>query len=195
MKKIHIRIGVLALIIVGISFLIKNQDSTNTENLATEHPGWFDHYLELKGDENGNIPSGLLASWYKTDKANGRLAFKKAENNITTFKEVGPFNVAGRTRSIVIDHSNKNHIITAGISGGIWVSENNGESWAAVNDTAPTLSASCIDQSPFDKNVFYYGTGEPLGNSADIGGLGIFKSTDGAKSFDHLEHTVTAAFD
>lgn len=181
--------GAFALLVWGI-LVNTGKETTETEQNTAQHPGWYDHYLELKGDENGEIPSGLRAQWYSTDKNNAAL-YKKAEHNFINVTEIGPFNVGGRTRSVIIDHSNNNRYLCAGISGGIWVTDDRGASWNIVDDYAPTLSATSITQSPFDKNMFYYGTGEPLGNSADLGGLGLFRSTDGAATFQHLEHTVT----
>lgn len=158
------------------------------------HPGWYDHFLELKGDENGELPSGLVAQWNKEDRQN-KLQTKKAYNSLTNIQEIGPTNVGGRTRSIAIDYSNTDHLVVAGVSGGLWNSYDNGASWEIVNDTAPTLSATTIEQSPFDSSIFYYGTGEARGNSADIFGMGIFKSTNNAKTFAHLANTATTAFD
>ncbi|PCJ64527.1 MAG: hypothetical protein COA58_12355 [Bacteroidetes bacterium] len=187
-------IGISALILtVGVLSYWGIQKSSQKTTVNEEHPGWYDHYYELKGDENGNIPSGLTALWYKADQ-NNLLSYKKAENNLEKIKEIGPDNVGGRTRSIIIDIANSNRYLCASVSGGIWVSDDQGSSWNVVDDNAPTLSSTSITQSPFDTDVFYYGTGEPTGNSADLGGLGIFKSTDGATSFLHLEHTMTTSF-
>lgn len=190
MKKIAFTLALSALLLGGLTLLTQN--STIQEPQVEDHPGWFDHYLELKGDKNGNIPSGLVSKWMKADKEK-RVFHKNGFENLENLKEVGPFNVGGRTRSIVIDHSNPKRLICAGVSGGIWVSKDDGESWNIVDEYAPTLSATSITQSPFDKDLFYYGTGEPLGNSADLGGLGLFRSNDGAKSFEYLEHTDVAS--
>lgn len=184
--------GIL-LTILGIVAFMSYQPTTTTIDSEEQHPGWYDHYYELKGDENGKIPSGLTALWYKADQ-NNFLAYKKAENNFEGIQEIGPDNVGGRTRSIIVDLANSNRYICASISGGIWISEDKGSSWNIVNDNAPTLSSTSITQSPFNTDLFYYGTGEPTGNSADLGGLGIFKSSDGAQSFEHLEHTMTTSF-
>lgn len=189
-RKIGLGLAVVLTASVAVWYGLKN-DVTIDQDIS-QHPGWFDHYRELKGDENGNIPSGLALQWYKADKANA-LFMKKDENNLKNIKEVGPFNVGGRTRSILVDYSNSNRFLCAGVSGGIWETTNAGSSWEKINDYAPTLSATSITQSPFNHNMFYYGTGEPMGNSADLGGLGLFKSEDGAQSFEHLEHTMTTA--
>ena len=189
MKYKVLGIGVLILVSI-VTFVYLKQDKNADSTL--QHPGWMDQYLELKGDENGKIPAGMHAKWYAADQANTAL-YKKAENNLENITEVGPDNVGGRNRSIIIDRFNANRFLCAGVSGGIWVSENKGASWAIVDNNAPTLSATCITQSPFDKDVFYYGTGEAFGNSADLGGLGLFRSRDGAKTFEHLTHTATNA--
>jgi hypothetical protein len=178
--------------VLSIIFLNSQEDKPSTTELDS-HPGWFKQYVKLKGDENGKIPHGLTMKWYKADQDN-QLLYKKAMNDLENIKEIGPFNVGGRTRSILIDFNNPNRYICAGVSGGIWVSENRGGSWKIVDDYAPTLSATCLTQSPFNPSLFYYGTGESYGNSADLGGLGIFKSENGAKSFEHLEHTMTTDF-
>jgi hypothetical protein len=181
----------IALLLIGTAAAWQfSKKDTVTAPDKSQHPGWVDHFRELKGDENGNIPTGLAMKWYKADQENTFL-YKKAEDNLENIKEVGPFNVGGRTRTILVDYSNPNRFICAGVSGGIWVSENAGSEWNVVDDYAPTLSATSITQSPFNSKLFYYGTGEAFGNSADLGGLGLFKSEDGAKSFQHLEHTMT----
>lgn len=191
-KKISIAITLLLAGTIGLWQWTNSSVEIIEEETPGQHPGWVDHYRELKGDENGNIPSGLAMKWYKADQANKAL-YKKAEDNLENIKEVGPFNVGGRTRSIKVDYSNDKRFLCAGVSGGIWVSENEGASWDIVDDYAPTLSATSITQSPFNHDLFYYGTGEAFGNSADLGGLGLFKSEDGATSFQHLEHTMTDA--
>ncbi|MDA9110647.1 T9SS type A sorting domain-containing protein [Bacteroidia bacterium] len=191
MKKLVAGV-VVVIMLIGVTTLLTREEQTVIESEPGQHPGWFDHYRELKGDQYGNIPSGLTRQWYLADKANKAL-YKKAEDNLENIIELGPFNVGGRTRSIEVDYSNPNRYLCAGVSGGIWVSPNAGSSWTIVDEYAPTLSATSVTQSPFNHDLFYYGTGEPFGNSADLGGLGLFKSEDGANSFQHLEHTMTTA--
>ncbi len=182
----------------SISLILFISCRNNSSELESEvdidnHPAWFKQYVELKGGEEAKIPSGLAIRWYKAD-INNQLYLKKANNDLENIKEIGPFNVGGRTRSILVDYNNNNRYLCAGISGGIWVSENKGQSWNIVDDFAPTLSATCITQSPFNPDLLYYGTGESYGNSADLGGLGMFKSEDNAQSFVHLDHTMTTEF-
>lgn len=184
-------------VIIGLATaaIFMSQKEVQPENASLEnHPGWFKQFLELKGGQDGIIPTGLAMQWHKDDQRN-KASYKKAVNDLINIQEIGPYNVGGRTRSILVDYADNNRYLCAGVSGGIWVSENQGQTWDIIDDYAPTLSATCITQSPFNPSLIYYGTGESFGNSADLGGLGIFKSEDGAASFKHLEHTMNNAFD
>lgn len=184
-------IGALALFsIITFFYLLQSEED---KTYLDQAPGWFKHWLELKGNQTGEIPKGTLAKWVKEDQYL-RVLQKKTESSFENIEEIGPTNVGGRTRSIIIDHSNPQRYLCAGVSGGIWESLDRGNSWSNIDDFGPTLSSTSIIQSPFDKDRFYYTTGETAGNSATLGGIGLFRSTDGAKSFQHLEHTMTDAF-
>ena len=157
------------------------------------HPGWMEQWRMMKEDENGEIPRGMYARWVEAEK---HSSHKKGENTgLENIKEIGPNNVGGRTRDLIIDKSDPKRLLACAISGGLWESPDNGSSWVQVNDLSPNLNVTCIAQSPFDHNVFYYGTGEGAGNSSGVPGEGIFKSIDGGKSFIQLESTLNANFD
>lgn len=114
-----------------------------------------------------------------------------------TWSEVGPNNIAGRTRSLVIDKDDDNILYTAGVSGGIFKSVTRGSSWVRIDDYAENLAVSCMAQCPVTGHIFA-GTGEglaspranPMGGTAFIG-KGVYKSTDG-KNFSLLSSTIPA---
>ncbi|MEM9022597.1 MAG: hypothetical protein AAGB22_02560, partial [Bacteroidota bacterium] len=154
-------------------------------------PGWFQQWFDMRKNEQGIIPRGLHAQWAAHDAEN-RSSRSSGLGSVT---EVGPFSVGGRTRALMVDASNSSRYFAGGISGGLWVSNNSGSSWTAVNDQASNLSVSGITQNPFNSNVIYYCTGEGSGNSTGIPGEGIFKSTDGGNSFSLLSATDNGNFD
>lgn len=86
-----------------------------------------------------------------------------------TWNEMGPNDIGGRTRSIVIDNQDPSHktIYAAGVSGGIFKSTDNGGNWSLINDQAPSLIVSCMAQKANGNIVF--GTGETFGRG-DFGG-------------------------
>ncbi len=113
-----------------------------------------------------------------------------------TWTLAGPFNVGGRTRALALDVRNEQIIIAGGVSGGMWRSEDGGLSWSRTSHPAVINSATCVAQDTRQGHtqVWYHGTGELRGNSpraegAPYRGDGIFKSTDGGRSWDLLPST------
>ncbi len=71
-------------------------------------------------------------------------------------------------------------------AGGVWKSENGGLEWKPVFDEQPISSTGSIAVAPSDPNVVYVGSGEAniRGNVAE--GNGIYKTTDGGKTWSHV---------
>jgi len=116
--------------------------------------------------------------------------------SLLTWSSLGPNNVGGRTRAVAIDVQNENIILAAGVSGGVWRSSNGGQSWTKTTKSDQLHSVTCIvqDTRPGKENVWYYGTGELVGNStrspgAPFRGDGIYKSTDGGLNWLPLPST------
>lgn len=110
----------------------------------------------------------------------------------------GPWNVGGRTRALAIDKMNEQHLIAGTTSGGIWSSNDGGNSWAKITTSTSYHGITCIeqDQRPGHENTWYAGSGEPYGQSASGGGAyflgnGVLKSTDNGNTWQGLAPTVT----
>ncbi len=100
-----------------------------------------------------------------------------------TWRELGPSNVGGRTRAILVDKNNSNLLYAGGVSGGLWKSTTGGTSWQQVT-SFPDMNVACIGQNPLNGNL-YVGTGEsfaivdsPYGTPGFVGS-GLYESTDG----------------
>jgi hypothetical protein len=111
-----------------------------------------------------------------------------------TWQELGPDNVGGRTRALLIDKNNPDRMYAGGVGGGLWISGDAGASWSKYNDTLENIAVTSICQSA-DGHI-YFGTGEGLyalsgsGAQGFIGG-GIWKSTDATgTSFTRLSATI-----
>lgn len=163
----------------------------NDSGKIRQHPGWYDQYRAMKANDEGEIPTGLLNKWQQQDQISAK---RPDSTRLNALKELGPFSVGGRTRAILIDQSDSQHILAGAVSGGLWQSFDGGESWQAQNDMADNLSITAIAQSPFNPEVIYYGTGEAVGNSADVPGEGIYRSLNGGESFSPLPNTLNEQF-
>ena len=104
---------------------------------------------------------------------------------------LGPGNIGGRTRTIVIDPNSPNIMYAAGVAGGVWKSTDAGASWNETDDAMLNLAVTTIAMDPTNSSILYAGTGEGFFNSVFVRGLGIFKSTDAGASWTQLSGTVT----
>ena len=108
---------------------------------------------------------------------------------------LGPGNVAGRIRSLVIHPTNTQKIWAGSVSGGIWTTSDGGASWNPVNDYQQNMIISSLVIDPTNSNVMYAGTGESVyaNLTANISqGAGVFKSTDGGTTWTRLPSTDPA---
>jgi photosystem II stability/assembly factor-like uncharacterized protein len=71
-------------------------------------------------------------------------------------------------------------------SGGVWKSEDGGFRWQPVFDEQPISSMGSIAVAPSDPNVVYAGSGEANIRGNVGAGNGIYKSTDGGKTWSHV---------
>lgn len=71
-------------------------------------------------------------------------------------------------------------------SGGVWKSIDGGLTWKSVFDEQPVSSIGSIAVAPSDPNVIYVGSGEANIRGNVAAGNGIYKSSDGGKTWTHV---------
>jgi len=111
----------------------------------------------------------------------------------TGWTSLGPGNVGGRTRSVVIHPQNPNTMWAGSAGGGVWRTDNGGASWEPVDDLMANLAMGSMVMAPTDPNTIYAGTGEGFSNSDAMRGAGIFRTVDGV-NWRHLEATAKPEF-
>ena len=94
-------------------------------------------------------------------------------------RNIGPANMSGRITSIDVVHANPRTMYAAAASGGVWKSENGGSEWKPVFDTQPTQNIGCV-------RIQQSGTGEGNPRNSMNLGMGIFRSSDGGSTWQHL---------
>jgi len=113
----------------------------------------------------------------------------KMEQN-STFRDLnwqflGPKNTSGRMTDAAVSPE-KDYILSASASGGVWKSTDEGDSWFPIFEKEVSSSIGDIAIAPSDKNTIWVGTGESNIFRSSHAGCGIYKSTDGGKSFTHM---------
>jgi photosystem II stability/assembly factor-like uncharacterized protein len=116
------------------------------------------------------------------------------EAELSQWVPLGPGNIGGRTRSLLIDPRTPEVMYAAGVAGGVWKTTNAGDSWQPLDDLLPNLAVSSMAMDPNDPNVIYAGTGEGFSNSDARRGAGMFKTTDGGATWGYLENTNNPDF-
>lgn len=169
--------------------------STGGGDAATALQGRKDYvYQKYRNPLSGRIPDDVRAMEMAFAQSMPGAIGKAAEGLLNgSFSSIGPWNVGGRTRAFVLDIRNESTIVAAGVSGGIWRSTDAGTTWTKATRPTDIHSITCIAQDPRPGNydTWYAVTGEAWGNSAQISGNGVWKSTDGGRNWQPLPSTVS----
>ena len=99
---------------------------------------------------------------------------------------VGPFR-GGRVDAVAGDPSRPLVFYFGAVNGGVWKTTNGGQTWRNVTDGKSDLSSvGAIAVATSDPNVIYVGTGESQPREDLTYGTGVYRSTDGGGSWQHL---------
>jgi len=102
------------------------------------------------------------------------------------FRSIGPAYCSGRIADFAVNPSKPNQYFVAVASGHIWKTENAGTTWQPVFDNYGSYSIGCVVIDPTNSNVVWAGTGENNHQRALGYGDGVYKSTDGGKSWKNM---------
>src|ERR1051325_2305409 len=108
-----------------------------------------------------------------------------------TWQSLGPGNVGGRTRALLIDPVNPDVMYAAGVGGGIWKTTNAGAAWLPLNDFLATIAVTCTPCDPSNSATIYAGTGEGCFNADGVRGAGIFKTPHAGAPWTRLATTAS----
>jgi photosystem II stability/assembly factor-like uncharacterized protein len=102
------------------------------------------------------------------------------------FRSIGPASMGGRIDDIEAAPSDPNVIYVGYATGGVWKSDNNGTSFEPVFETYGSASIGDIAVDPTNPNIVYVGTGEANNRQSSTFGDGLYKTTDGGRTFTRL---------
>ncbi len=99
---------------------------------------------------------------------------------------VGPAVTSGRISGFAVHPKDRSHYFVAVASGGVWKTTNAGTTWTPVFDGEGSFSIGCVVMDPRNPNVIWVGTGENNSQRSVAYGDGVYKSTDGGKTWQNM---------
>ena len=207
MRKLALGLSVLALIVTGTIIIrmmseVDRMYEPRTEKIAV-HEQTVSGAAQWFAERRVNLESGNIDV---KDMENAKRQIAELRQNKgglgLQWEYLGPDNIGGRCRAILIDPQNPNIMYAGGVSGGLWKSETAGGSWRQIiyegdeeTNGIPNLNISNMCMAA--NGDIYFGTGEAFyigqgTGSRGFEGAGIWKSTDG-ENFHRLTSTWSSS--
>ncbi|HJV89218.1 MAG TPA: hypothetical protein VJ623_02850 [Holophagaceae bacterium] len=102
------------------------------------------------------------------------------------FRSIGPARTSGRVVDIVVDPTRPATWYVAAASGGVWKTENAGTTWTCIFEREGAYSVGCLTLDPKDPLTLWVGSGENNSQRSVGFGDGVYRSTDGGKTWENL---------
>src|SRR5713101_3853823 len=108
-----------------------------------------------------------------------------------TFKDIQirslcPSYTTGRVADIALDPNNSSVYYVVAAAGGLWKSENRGNTFTPIFDSGGAFNLCCVVVDPKNSNVIWLGTGENSNPRSAMYGGGVYKTTDGGRTWKAL---------
>ena len=104
---------------------------------------------------------------------------------------VGPAGVSGRVTAIDVVEAHPETIFAGAADGGVWKSSDAGATWRPVFDAQPAASIGALAVFQANADVVWVGTGEANLHATVGSGDGVYRSTDGGRTWSHLGLTAS----
>jgi photosystem II stability/assembly factor-like uncharacterized protein len=98
---------------------------------------------------------------------------------------IGPFR-GGRVLAVSGVAGNPGLFYFGSVDGGVWKSDDAGRTWTPIFDNQPVGSIGAIAIAPSDPSVIYVGSGEADMRSDISYGNGMYRSSDGGRTWQHI---------
>src|SRR5437763_15594021 len=102
------------------------------------------------------------------------------------FRSIGPAAMSGRISDLAVYEPNPAIFYVGTAHGGVWKTVNNGTLFTPLFQDQGLMSIGDVAVSQTNPDVVWVGTGEANNRQSTSWGDGIFKSTDGGKTFTNM---------
>jgi len=101
------------------------------------------------------------------------------------FTNIGPTIMSGRMADIDVNPNDPTEFYVGYASGGLWYTNNNGTTFTPLLDSSPTQNVGDI-AIDWKNGTIWVGTGEKNSSRSSYAGIGMLKSTDQGKTWEHI---------
>lgn len=182
----YLRITIITLTLAIVAFLISQQ----TEKKITKS--------EITKESPDEPYEAFMLQRTYPNKVFDLKTYQAALNSAVTKKQnqrlsnqqswilEGPGNIGGRFNCIAVNSLNANVMYAGSANGGVWKTNNNGNSWFPIFDAIAYLAIGSIAINPNDTNEIWVGTGDLNISGTMYLGNGIYKSLNAGQTWAYL---------
>lgn len=103
-----------------------------------------------------------------------------------SWRQIGPSGMGGRTTAIAVNPKDTSMFWIGFATGGVAKTTNNGTTFEMQFTTHTTSGVGDLEVAPSDPNILWLGSGESNPRNSVSYGDGVYKSTDGGKTWTHM---------
>ncbi len=115
-----------------------------------------------------------------------KLTLSAEQMDLVKWRSIGPANMGGRIISLAVYEADPSTWWAATASGGLLKTTNNGTTFEHQFDDQSTVSIGDVQVAQSDPNIVWVGTGEANPRNSVSWGDGVYKSTDGGKTWKNM---------
>jgi photosystem II stability/assembly factor-like uncharacterized protein len=131
------------------------------------------------------LAAALLASAFAATAVQAQIPVA-TEFESLHFRSVGPATMSGRIADVAVYEANPAVYYVGTAHGGVWKTTSNGATWTPLLQHEGLMSIGDVTISQTNPDLLWVGTGESNNRQSISWGEGVYKSTDGGKTFTHM---------
>ena len=102
------------------------------------------------------------------------------------FRPIGPASMSGRIADLAVYEAEPSTYYVGTAHGGVWKTTNNGTTFEAQLQDQGLMSVGDVTISQTNRDLVWVGTGESSNRQSTSWGDGVYKSTDGGKTYTNM---------